>query len=126
MTKLQTLFEQCGPLLDYKTRMIFIQIIEEIENLKMQPVKVVEENTEEWLRADDFVAKYPAFDKGYLGTLRTNCSDANQKFFKGGSYNPIYNPKETFRYIMSLQNGKGRIKSNLTKNNFFGVKMESE
>jgi hypothetical protein len=126
MTKLQDIYRELEPLMLQKERIFFLELISEIENLKMQPVKVVPENTEEWLRADDFVAKYPAFDKGYLGTLRTNCSDANQKFFKGGSYNPIYNPKEAFRYIMSLQNGKGRIKSNLTKNNFFGVKMESE
>ena len=104
---------------------IFEKLIEEIEALKKPHcVETAQSVAEEWLNAEEFTAKYPAFEKQYLGGLRTNCSNKEQKFFKGNSYNVRYHPKETFKYIMQLPVGKGRIKNKLIKNNFWGINME--
>src|SRR5258708_35086745 len=102
-----------------KFDIFFKKIIEEIEALKKQCNAPDEPKVaENWLTPYEFVTKYPAFSPGYLGVLRTNCSDANQKFFKGGSFAARYNANETFTDIMGLPHGIKRVQNIFAENNF--------
>jgi hypothetical protein len=126
MTKLNVLFLELEPIITNPTLKNFLlEIIAEIDDLKNARNTMASPSLEsEWLMAEEFVKKYPLFHADQLGTLRNNCPDPNQKFYKAVAYEYAYNPRETFRYIMRLPSGKVKTKNRLIRNNFFGVNME--
>ncbi len=111
---------------------MFDKIITEIESFKKNDLSEIkiEENkkNEEWLTMYEFISKYPFASAEFLSNMRTNCQDPDQKFFKSAyndqKYPYLYNPIETFRFIMKYNNGKTRIQNKLRENNFYGFKLE--